>query len=223
VHGIGNGTDTRAPWALAIYGISVALVVVLLALRLRPRGIARPANLIRPAVGGLALVALVAAGVWTYAGPMQPGWNAVANNGHGSGSATAATSATAPSAVAKAPQPAPLAAQAFTADLAGSLQQSADGGTLLIDANIAGTPGGRFQLQAPATIDGGPSGTFKMRTAAGTTCVGKVATLRRGQVGVTCTDQAGGTWTIAIQLELAQDGTIIGRMSGQPGKGAAAG
>ena len=211
VHGIGNGTDTRTPWALAIYGISVALVVGLLALRLRPRGALRPASLARPAFGGLALVAVAVVGAWTYTGPMQPGWNAVANNGRGSGSATT------PSTAAVAPRPVPLATQAFQADLAGSVQQSTDGGTLLIDATLAATPGGRFQLQVPATIDGGPSGTFKMRNATGTTCVGTVTDVRRGQVGVTCTDQAGTSWTMTIALALARDGSIMGRVTGQPG------
>jgi len=227
VHGIGNGTDTRAPWAIAVYGISVALVVGLLALRLRPRGVPRSrgvlrsASLVRPAVGGLVLVAVVAAGAWAYTGPMQPGWNAVANNGRGSGSATVAS--TIPSTVAAAPKPVPLAAQAFRTDLAGSVQQSGDGGTLLIDANLAGTPGGRFQLQVPATIEGSPSGSFKMRNATGTTCVGTVMDVSRGQVGVTCTDQAGASWTIVISLALAQDGSIVGRMTGQPKTGGAAG
>ena len=217
LHGIGNGTDTRAPWAIAVYGISVALVVGLLALRLRPRGLPRRTSILRPAIAGLALVGVVAAGAWTYAGPMQPGWNAVANTGRGSGSAIA------PSTVTVAPQPAPLAAQAFQADLSGSAQQSADGGTLLIDATLAATPGGRFQLQVPATIEGGPSGTFKMRNAAGTTCVGTVTNVRRGHVSVTCTDMAGKAWTVGIALELAQDGSIVGRMTGQPGAGGAAG
>jgi hypothetical protein len=221
LHGIGNGTDTRSPWAIAVYGISAALVVGLLALRLRPRGLPRPASLVRPAVGAAALVAVAAVGAWTYTGPMQPGWNAVANNGRGSGSTIA--SSTAPSTVTAAPQPVPLAAQAFRDDLAGSVQQSSDGGTLLIDANLAGTPGGRFQLQVPATVEGGASGSFKMRNATGTTCVGTVASLQRGQVGVTCTDQAGSSWAITIQLQLARDGTILGRMDGQPARGASAG
>jgi DMSO/TMAO reductase YedYZ heme-binding membrane subunit len=217
VHGIGNGTDTRAPWALAIYAISVALVVGLLVLRLRPRGVLRPAAWVRPAVGGLALVAVIAAGAWTYAGPLQPGWNAIANDGHGSGSASA------PSTVAVAPRAAPFAARAFTSDLSGSAQQSADGATVLVDATLASAPGGRFQLMAPATIEGGPSGSFRMRTAAGTTCVGTVTEVRRGQVGVTCTDEAGDPWTLGITLELTRDGAIVGRMTGGPSAGGGAG
>jgi len=217
LHGIATGSDTRTPWAIAIYGISVALVVGLLVLRLRPRGILRPATLVRPAVGGLAFVAIVVAAGWTWTGPLQPGWNAVANDGKGSGGAIVASSA------ARAPQPAPLATQAFTSDLTGSVEQSADGATILIDATLAAAPGGRFQLVAPAQVRAGASGTFRYRTSAGTTCIGSVTSVQRGQVGARCVDQAGGTWAVSLRLGVADDGSIVGRIVGQPGAGGSSG
>jgi len=216
LHGIATGTDTRAPWAIAIYGISVALVVGLLALRLRPKALLGPATLVRPAVGGLVLVAVAVAAGWTWGGPLQAGWNAVANNGRGSGAIVAST-------VANVQKPAPLAAGAFQSDIVGSVQQSADGGTLFIDATLSSQPGGRLQLQVPATVQAGPSGTFRFMTGAGTTCVGTVTSIRRGQVVTQCVDQAGGTWTATIAVALANDGSIVGRIGGQPGKAGSAG
>jgi hypothetical protein len=222
LHGIGTGTDTRAWWGLAIYGGSVALVGGLIALRLRPRGLPRPGALLRPAIGALALAGVVAATVWTVGGPLQPGWNRIANNGNGSGSGTA-SSAAASAQVAQAAPPPALAAGAFSADLAGTVLQSADGGTILIDATIAAMPGGRFQLIAPAQVRGGPSGTFRYMSDAGTTCVGTVTSVQRGQVGARCVDQAGGTWEMTLRLGLAADGSVVGTVAGRPGTGGAAG
>jgi len=84
LHGLGNGSDTRTTWAIAIYGISSLAVVVLTIVRLmRPAG--RPRVAARPGWAALAaLVALSVAG-FAAAGPLRPGWNAIANNGKGSG------------------------------------------------------------------------------------------------------------------------------------------
>ena len=224
LHGIATGSDTRTPWGLAIYAGSVALVVGLLALRLRPKGGLRPAALVRPAVAGVALVAVAVAVGWTWSGPLQPGWNAVANGGRGSGAtAASAAASTVASTATNAQKPAPLAAGAFQSDIAGSVQQSADGATLFIDATLGSTPGGRFQLQVPATVQAGASGTFRLMTGAGATCIGTVTSIRRGQVITQCADQAGGTWTATIAVALANDGSIVGRITGQPGKAGSAG
>jgi hypothetical protein len=220
IHGIGTGTDTRSWWALAIYGGSVALVGGLIALRLRPRGLPRPGAL-RPAVGALALAGVVTATAWTIGGPLQPGWNRIANNGNGNGSVTASASTSAQ--VAQAAPPRSLAAQAFSADLSGTVLQSADASTILIDATLSAAPGGRFQLIAPARVRGGPSGTFRYMSDAGTTCVGTVTSVQRGRVGARCVDQAGGTWDMTLQLGLADDGSVVGTIAATPDAGGAAG
>jgi hypothetical protein len=84
LHGLGNGSDTRTSWAIAIYGVSIAAVVGLTITRLlRPAG--RPRVAPRP--GWATLAAALALGVAGFAalGPLRPGWNTVANSGHGSG------------------------------------------------------------------------------------------------------------------------------------------
>jgi hypothetical protein len=222
VHGIGNGTDTRAPWAVAIYAVSTALVVGLLALRLRPRlaasgrAIEGGRVLVRPAVGAIALVGVLAIVAWTWAGPLQPGWNAVANNGNGSGRASAGAPAPAAATAAK-QAPSPLTAQAFQADLQATVQENADGSQLLIDGILAGGPGGRFQLLVPSQVGDTPTGTFRFRTDAGTTCTGKVTSIQQGQVLAGCTDDTGGTWAVGLRLQLARDGSVVGIIAAKPG------
>jgi hypothetical protein len=115
--------------------------------------------------------------------------------------------------------PRPLAAQAFQSRLVAADQLSDDGGRLLLDGTIASGPGGRFQLVVPAALDGSPSGSLRIRTAAGTTCAGSVTDLRPGQVVAACTDETGMSWTVGMRLERASDGSIAGVMVAQPGDG----
>lgn len=82
VHGIAAGSDTREPWALAIYVVAIAAVAGLSILRLFPTDARRPAHPILAAVG---LVVLLELALFTALGPLRPGWNAIANDGRGTG------------------------------------------------------------------------------------------------------------------------------------------
>ena len=77
IHGIATGSDTQTWWGLVIYGGSIALIGGLLCWRLlvpvNDRGRAHP---ILASLVGLAIVAGL---IFTVAGPLQPGWNALAN------------------------------------------------------------------------------------------------------------------------------------------------
>jgi sulfoxide reductase heme-binding subunit YedZ len=85
VHGLGAGSDSSAGWALLLYGGSVLVVAALVLVRL---GRALP-DRVRGgfAIGVMSLVLALA--VFTVAGPLQPGWNAIANNGNGNGASQA--------------------------------------------------------------------------------------------------------------------------------------
>ncbi len=87
VHGIATGSDTQTWWGVIIYTASVTLVGGLLLRRLltpvNARSRSHPA--IATAVGLLTLLGVI----WTVSGPLQPGWNVIANNGNGSGSRVA--------------------------------------------------------------------------------------------------------------------------------------
>ena len=82
VHGLATGSDTHAAWAVAMYGSSVLAVGGLLLFRLFPSDPRRPRHPVIAAVGVFIVVELV---LWTALGPLQPGWNEVANGGRGTG------------------------------------------------------------------------------------------------------------------------------------------
>jgi sulfoxide reductase heme-binding subunit YedZ len=72
VHGLGTGSDSRAPWLVAVVASCVVAVVFALVFRLRHGGPAtRP---IRAAAGIAAAAVLVGSAVWAFTGPFQPGW-----------------------------------------------------------------------------------------------------------------------------------------------------
>lgn len=74
IHGIGTGSDSRAPWLVAVVFSCVVAVLIALVQRLR-RG-----ALVTLPIRALAALAvalfLVVAGSWAFSGPLQPGWAA---------------------------------------------------------------------------------------------------------------------------------------------------
>jgi sulfoxide reductase heme-binding subunit YedZ len=80
VHGLASGSDTRTPWAAAIYAAGTLLVLGLLLYRLWPLDTFR-----RLAVLTVAAASIWLLGWWAVTGPLRAGWNDVANDGNGSG------------------------------------------------------------------------------------------------------------------------------------------
>lgn len=148
VHGLGTGSDTRTAWAVAIYLACTGAVVFLMLLRLLGSGRAR--------VGwALATVAALVLGVqWTLTGPMQPGWNAVANNHNGSGSKISLTALTPANAVWTSP---------FTTPAHGQIQVSGPDSV------------GQIRLTLDGTLSGQPSDVFEMTLVGQTTATGGIA------------------------------------------------
>ena len=89
VHGLGTGSDSRAPWAIALYAGSGILVLGLLALRMLPSR----AGDGHPVVAAVVVLLAVEMVLWAATGPLRTGWNEVANNGNGSGAAPSAAPA----------------------------------------------------------------------------------------------------------------------------------
>ena len=125
VHGIATGSDTQTWWGLIIYGGSIALIGGLLCWRLlvpvNDRGRAHP---ILASLLGLAILAGL---IFTVAGPLQPGWNAVAN---GASSGNSLSQSVVPSPSQRVPSTSqggntsnPFAVP-FTASLQGTLAQN---------------------------------------------------------------------------------------------------
>ncbi|MHB8572134.1 MAG: ferric reductase-like transmembrane domain-containing protein [Candidatus Dormibacteria bacterium] len=72
LHGLGTGSDTAYPWALAIYALCIIAALLALLQRLGWfAGEMRGWRTVGAAAAGILTAALVA---WTLAGPMQPGW-----------------------------------------------------------------------------------------------------------------------------------------------------
>lgn len=94
LHGLGSGSDSQAGWAFAIYALAFSGVGALLAFRLLTL---RTGPGVRAALAGGTLLMVAGGWLWALQGPMQPGWNQVANNGNGSGSRLAAATAATPS------------------------------------------------------------------------------------------------------------------------------
>ncbi len=128
VHGLGTGSDSTAPWAMALYGGSVLLVAALTLVRVGRSLAGRPGW----AVAGTVAAVVMAIAFFAVRGPLYPGWNAVANNGNGNG-ASATWAAAHP--VTEGP---PLE---FAADLRLTLIRDD-----LLDARFDGTRPGELQL-----------------------------------------------------------------------------
>jgi predicted ferric reductase len=72
LHGLGTGSDTPVRWVLLLTLVCVAVVVVLVAWRLR---VGWPGHAAFRVAGAVALLlALAAGGAWLTAGPLRPGW-----------------------------------------------------------------------------------------------------------------------------------------------------
>ncbi len=76
VHGLGTGSDARAPWLIGVVASCVAAVLIAITQRIR-RG-ARATLPIRAAAAVAVAVGLVVGGGWAFSGPLQDGWAAKA-------------------------------------------------------------------------------------------------------------------------------------------------
>lgn len=76
LHGVGTGSDSRAPWMIAVVAACVAAVVVAVGERIRD---GRPSTMPLRMAAGVAAGAFLGFGAnWAAHGPLQPGWAAQA-------------------------------------------------------------------------------------------------------------------------------------------------
>jgi hypothetical protein len=157
VHGIATGSDTRTWWGASIYLISVLLVGTLLWLRL-----IKPANAqskAHPALAVITVGVILIGSFLTVIGPLQSGWNAFANGGHGSGQFgnSSGTNALAASKSLTTAFPLP-----FSARVQGSLSQSgpdANGNvTLTMNMTLSNGAQGILQVVLQGQSSGGDDG-----------------------------------------------------------------
>ena len=149
LHGLGTGSDSGQPWALALYAMCGGLVTLLLAARLVLAIPRRTGDVAVFAVGAR----LRDTGRLRHHRPGQSGWNAFANNGNGSG-ASAAWLAAHPTTAQASTAPTPGFAADVVATLVddeqlrgtftgdgsddtGTLQLAIDEGTVMLELDFA--------------------------------------------------------------------------------------
>lgn len=217
VHGIATGSDVRTPWAIAVYAGSVVLVGALILVRAFPPTEERTHPI--PAV--LATTAAMAIGMWAWLGPLQPGWNAIANDGRGSGSAILDAAGASPSDGPVQPSAAPSAApqrQPFSDTISGQLQQ-ADNGSVAMTAVLASS-GDRLTLRFPS-VQGGrleiSGATMSLLAPNGDTCTGPIEGLTDSGLSATCQGASSGSvWSIRMSLTEDSQGLVNGTIEADP-------
>lgn len=218
LHGLGDGSDTRTPWAIDIYAASTALVVGLTVMRLlRPAGgeKARPKPLWAAFVGAVALIGVV----FATAGPLRTGWNVVANNGHGSGLRGLVASASGSNAVAALPT-------SYSAQVQGTVSQSGPNAAGTVTIQIQLTLSGPVReamgitLQGFAAQGGGVQLTQGAATlgppANPTLYVGQIVALRGGQFVADLTSSSGIPLQAVGTLQLNASNQVGGTVQVQP-------
>lgn len=203
LHGLGTGSDSGQPWALALYAICGGLVTLLLAARLVLAFPSRTGDVAVFAVGA----AFLALAAFAIVGPAQPGWNAYANDGNGSG-ASAVWLAANPT---DAPSTAPTAR--FAADVVA---------TVVDDEQLRGTFTGNLS---------GDTGTFQLAIDEGTVmleldfadgwqCVGNASVVAQGSLAGSCSAPDGSTVGVRLSdLQRRSDGAIVGSLRVSPTSG----
>jgi hypothetical protein len=217
VHGLGTGSDSRAPWAIAMYAASAVLVAALIALRALPaRG-----QVANPLAALVTTGALVLGAYWAWQGPLQPGWNAIANNGNGSGGATAAAAVSAGGDPPSSPGPSAGPAQPFSDTISGRLDLAPDG-TILLSGTLQSS-GDQLSMRFRASGDDRlllRGATVALTAPNGDTCSGQVQGQDRTGLVASCQGAtSGAVWTLHLALTSDGSGAIQGSLQADPAGG----
>lgn len=214
IHGIATGSDTRTVWGIVIYGGSVVLVGGLLIARMFPA----PPKLRHPLPAAFLVMGVTLGALWTFRGPLQPGWNAIANNGHGSGGTIQQTvsnsgGGAAPGSSGTAATPAPAIGQTSSIPFQARVFQGG-GATIVVNGQLLDGSGDAIQLQLAET-DGGGSGNIGqivIQRPDGATCNGTVDSIGNTDLTASCTTTDGATWHVTMTIQQAERGRIAGTL-----------
>jgi hypothetical protein len=240
VHGIATGSDTQTWWGLIIYGGSIALVGGLLGWRLLVPVNERGRS--HPVMASLVGVAILAGLIFTIAGPLRPGWNALAN---GASSGNSLTQSVVPTPTQRVPSPSqgsntnnPFATP-FSASLQGTLAQngpdSSGAVTLRVNATLSDGAQGvlTIMLQGTQANFGGQGGGLSItstqvklsQVAAIPLYQGYLTDLRSNQIRWRMTallaKVGASTSSVQVQIEMQVDssGQVTGVIQGVPVQG----
>lgn len=220
IHSLATGSDTRTWWGILIYGGSVLLIGSLLWMRL-----SQPANAqsrAHPVLATAVLLIALFGTLWTMLGPLQPGWNVIANNGQGSGgssTALAASGGSQPSSSSASGQSSQYAPP-FTAQLQGTLTQSGPDSngnvSLVVNTTLSQGASGVLQITLQGQPGGGDDGSLNVTMAQVVLGPNAQTALYSGPVTRLRTENQ---WRITAQLAGPNGGTlnvsIVLQISGQ--------
>jgi DMSO/TMAO reductase YedYZ heme-binding membrane subunit len=218
VHGLGTGSDSRTPWAIGVYATSVVVVAALISVRALPG----PGERSQPIIALVTVLVVVAGGLWALDGPLQPGWNAIANDARGSGSASAAGpspgASSAPASTRPQSSPRPASGQAFSDAISGQLVQ-ADDGSVTLTATLKSSRD-RLTIRFPSgqggqlAIDGA---TLSLQAPNGDTCGGALRGMDNNQIVAACQGASSGAdWLLRMTLTDDGTGLIQGSFEADP-------
>jgi hypothetical protein len=222
VHGLGSGSDTKAP---AILWITVLCTAAVIGAGLWRLTYGWPQHaLIRLGAGAAGAVAVVATAAWTMAGPLKPGWAARAGT-PAALVARAAGAATTSQAPATAGTSTVLPALPFTTPVTGAIAQTAtDTGDTTVTISGRGQSPVVFAvtISGPAADGGGVRMTGSQVTFGPTGSparyTGHVTALSGTDVQASVTGPAGAA--VSLDLRLTVDGTAVtGTLTATAGAG----
>jgi len=213
LHGLGTGSDTRTVWGALAYGISIALVGSLVAVRLvAPAGAGSQR---RPVLAASAGAAILACGVWSVTGPLSSTWFARVRS----------TLPRPVQAVRAAAEPKPTRPPSavvhppFTAAFAGNLEAEPldkDGRvTIRIDGALSGVTTDHLEIliRGVPLEDGGVAmEQSRVRMGTATPLYQGTITALRGSQLVAALRSSRQTLTLGVRLRILDGGRVAGRV-----------
>ena len=219
IHGIATGSDTRTWWGVLIYAVSALAIGWLVLLRLLQP--AAKQGRAHPVWAVMTALLLLIGTFWTAVGPLQAGWNTIANNGNGSGSRVALASGSSGngsasgSSGASTSGPLPIP---FSSPLSGTLTQSGPDASGAVSYSVSGTfqDGAAGQVSIQMTGQGaggfGDNGGITITQATVTLGTASDPTLYQGQVTQLRTDDTSWRITATVSPQSGQSGSVVVRL-----------
>ena len=232
VHGIATGSDTNTLWGLIIYAACVTLVGSLLFRRLLVPATQKGRR--HPILATLVGLFTLACVIFTMAGPLRPGWNALA----GGAIASAASISQSTSSSSQSSQSSEPFSSAFAASLQGMLTQNGPDSngkeTLRVDSTLSNGAQGVLTVVMQGTQNGfGDDGGFSITATQVTLGTSSVTQLYQGQLtGLRAGDsrwrmrallaKAGSSSSqvqLSITMTVSSSGQVTGKVQGVPTSG----
>jgi hypothetical protein len=211
LHGLGSGSDTRTPWAVALYAGGLIVVGGMLAMRIRPSGSGTGR---RPLVAIPIAAVVIAAVAWSIQGPLASGWSLAAGGTAWKGSAGAPAAASVTSAAATpAPSPVTPIPLPFQVQLTGTVTETTGADAVAkVSTTFSGTASGRLEVTIP--LAGGTSSAPLTLTVdpTGATCTGELTYATGDTFGGSCSLSDGRQLAILMRLAGDNAGNISGVM-----------